>query len=91
MAGGLEPTDTKEMLPPGSVDVEAGVAYDNEHEYEAVEKEVDEDEEEYFDDPFDIANTKNAPPESLRRWRVIFYLMFFRKKNVYMLPLLHVT
>ncbi|XP_021720329.1 calcium-transporting ATPase 9, plasma membrane-type-like isoform X2 [Chenopodium quinoa] len=68
MAGGLEPTDNKEMLPPGSVDVEAGVAYDNEHEYEAVEKEV-EDEDEYFDDPFDIANTKNAPPESLRRWR----------------------
>uniref|UniRef100_A0A803M9R6 Calcium-transporting ATPase n=1 Tax=Chenopodium quinoa TaxID=63459 RepID=A0A803M9R6_CHEQI len=26
MAGGLEPTDTKEMLPPGSVDVEAGQA-----------------------------------------------------------------
>lgn len=22
------------------------------------------------DDPFDITQTKNAPPESLRRWRV---------------------
>ncbi|KAK9757137.1 hypothetical protein RND81_01G142900 [Saponaria officinalis] len=30
--------------------------------------EVDE-EEQYEDDPFDIANTKNAPVESLKRWR----------------------
>ena len=26
------------------------------------------------DDPFDITHTKNAPPESLKRWRVIIIL-----------------
>lgn len=69
--GGEEPTLKKEMSPPehvdGGIDVEAGVA-DHHQQYDK-EKEEEEEEEEYLDDPFDIANTKNAPPESLRRWR----------------------
>jgi len=27
------------------------------------------------DDPFDITSTKNAPTESLKRWRVRIYLL----------------
>lgn len=27
--------------------------------------------------PFDIANTKNAPPETLKRWRVKLFLPFY--------------
>lgn len=64
MAGGQEASQYKEMSPPETAadDVEAAAhqqPYDEEDE-----------EEEFVDDPFDIGNTKNAPPESLRRWRV---------------------
>ncbi|KMS97215.1 hypothetical protein BVRB_7g177670 [Beta vulgaris subsp. vulgaris] len=63
MAGGQEASQYKEMSPPETAadDVEAAAhqqPYDEEDE-----------EEEFVDDPFDIGNTKNAPPESLRRWR----------------------
>ncbi|KAH9624541.1 hypothetical protein KSS87_017751 [Heliosperma pusillum] len=43
--------------------------YNNNNNNNNRDHEEDEDEEEYEDDPFDIANTKNAPVESLKRWR----------------------
>ncbi|XP_057535535.1 calcium-transporting ATPase 9, plasma membrane-type-like [Amaranthus tricolor] len=49
-----------EVSPPDSGDVEAG---------HLPQFEDDDDDEEFKDNPFDIANTKNAPHESLRRWR----------------------
>ena len=58
MAGAQKVTSNKEVSPPESADVEAA----HQPYYE--------DEEEFVDDPFDIAHTKNAPHESLRRWRV---------------------
>ncbi|XP_057548276.1 calcium-transporting ATPase 9, plasma membrane-type-like isoform X1 [Amaranthus tricolor] len=57
MAGAQKVTSNKEVSPPESADVEAA----HQPYYE--------DEEEFVDDPFDIAHTKNAPHESLRRWR----------------------
>ena len=42
----------------------------NQHDMEAG-KEVEEDSFDDSTDPFDIAHTKNAPPETLQRWRVM--------------------
>ena len=49
--------------PPPLIDIESGPPID-----------VDEDD---FDDPFAITTTKNASTETLRRWRVIPFLLFF--------------
>ncbi|KAL2932906.1 Calcium-transporting ATPase 9 plasma membrane-type [Bienertia sinuspersici] len=59
MSGRQEATHYKDE----TTDVEAAQQphYDGDEEKE--------EEEEYLDDPFDIANTKNAPHESLKRWR----------------------
>lgn len=62
-----------EVSPPDSGDVEAG---------HLTQFEDDDDDEEFKDNPFDIANTKNAPHESLRRWRVRnFYQFLFSIKK----------
>lgn len=61
--GGPEATELSGVSPPcKSSDLEVGVASQHHHD-------EDDEEEEISDDPFDIANTKNAPIESLKRWR----------------------
>lgn len=45
----------------------------------------DEDDELNPDDPFDIAQTKNASHETLRRWRVIISLFLFLFLFIYFL------
>lgn len=39
--------------------------------------EFEEDDAASSEDPFDIANTKNAPPETLKRWRVKLCVLIF--------------
>lgn len=50
----------------------AAAGNDHEHDLEAGAASGLAPQEVEFVDPFDIANTKNAPIESLKRWRVRF-------------------
>lgn len=61
----------EEALAPPGLDVEAGPSHDDSlhhprHSHDTFGDEEDEE----FDDPFDIAHTKHAPLDHLRRWRV---------------------
>lgn len=60
----MEGTDQLPKLSslPDFSDPEVGVA--------SQQYEVDYDDDDISDGPFDIANTKNAPVEALRRWRI---------------------
>ncbi|XP_017258402.1 calcium-transporting ATPase 9, plasma membrane-type isoform X3 [Daucus carota subsp. sativus] len=57
----------EEPVPPPGVDVEAGPS--NDDSVLDQPRPSGDDDEEDFDDPFDIAHTKHAPHHSLRRWR----------------------
>lgn len=61
-------------MPPPGVDVEAGPS--NDDSVLDQPRPSGDDDEEDFDDPFDIAHTKHAPHHSLRRWRVRFSSLF---------------
>ena len=53
------------------LEVGGGVGVSSQHQPHYHHEE--DDNEDQFDDPFDIGNTKNASVQSLKRWRVWFY------------------
>ena len=79
-----------EALAPPGLDVESGPSHDDpvlHPRHSESDDTFGDEEEEDFDDPFDIAHTKNAPLKSLQRWRQAALVLNASRRFRYVLDL----